>query len=60
MESPSTKPEPAPKKTYVRPELRRIELRAEEAVLGACKTIGRSGPVGSHCATPSKCYGKGS
>jgi hypothetical protein len=60
MESPDSKREPAARKTYVRPELRRIELRAEEAVLGSCKTLGRSGPVGAHCATPSKCLGKGS
>lgn len=32
------------KKRYVKPEIRQVLLRPEEAVLGNCKTAGVSGP----------------
>lgn len=38
-----------PKKTYAKPELRRILLRPEEAVLGACKSSGSAGPGMGSC-----------
>ena len=48
-----------PRKPYVKPELRRIELRPEEAVLGACKTSGIAGPGFGVCV-PSTCSTVGS
>lgn len=39
------------KPPYTKPELRRVDLRPEEAVLGNCKTSGHAGPgSGSSCA----------
>lgn len=45
------------KKPYVKPELERVKLVPDEAVLGGCKTtdgggIGTSSPAGN-CATAS-------
>ena len=40
------------KKKYVKPELTKIYLDAECAVLGACKFSGGSGPNGSNCGLP--------
>ena len=40
------------KKKYVKPELTKIYLDAECAVLGACKFVGGSGPNGSDCGLP--------
>ena len=31
-------------KEYVKPQLRRVELRPEEAILGNCKTANSNGP----------------
>ncbi|MDH3446134.1 MAG: hypothetical protein OEN50_19580 [Deltaproteobacteria bacterium] len=47
-------------KTYSKPELRRIQLRPEEAVLGACKTGGSAGPGQGTCSSPSACSSIGS
>jgi len=38
-----------PKKSYVKPRLRQVDLRPEEAVLGACKTGSTAGPASSPC-----------
>ena len=49
------------RKPYTKPELRRIQLRPEEAVLGACKTSGTSGPGGmGNCAPVGPCMSDGS
>ena len=32
------------KKPYVKPKIRRVELRPQEAVLGGCKTAGQTMP----------------
>ncbi len=40
-----------PKKPYVKPEVRRVPLRPEEAVLGGCKTASAIGPGQPTCAT---------
>jgi hypothetical protein len=48
-----------PKKIYKKPELRRVLLRPEEAVLGTCKTSGSGGPVGGDCGV-SVCSSVGS
>lgn len=46
---------PSPKKPYAKPELTRVGLRPEEAVLGACKTIGGTagGGAGGTCSVVS-------
>lgn len=51
MEDKSKRAAPPPKKPYQKPELKQIPLRPEEAVLGACKTTGVSGPATSNCGT---------
>lgn len=38
-----------PKKPYVKPRLRQVDLRPEEAVLGGCKTGSSAGPASSPC-----------
>jgi hypothetical protein len=43
------------RKPYVKPEIRRVALRAEEAVLGSCKIAGVVGPGQPQCTTPSAC-----
>ncbi len=43
------------KKPYVKPEIREVPLRPEEAVLGACKTSSRSGPAQVRCSFPTSC-----
>ena len=50
------------KPPYSKPELRRVELRPDEAVLGNCKTTGSAGPgSGSSCApSGSSCSTQGS
>jgi hypothetical protein len=40
------------KRKYVKPEVTKIYLDAECAVLGACKFSGGSGPNGSNCGIP--------
>jgi len=43
------------KKHYVKPEIKRVMLRPEEAVLASCKTNKVAGPGQSKCSTPSPC-----
>lgn len=43
------------KKTYVKPEVKRVMLRPEEAVLASCKTSKISGPGQAKCSIPSAC-----
>jgi hypothetical protein len=38
-----------PKKPYARPEVKQVQLRPEEAVLGNCKSSGTAGPSGGDC-----------
>jgi hypothetical protein len=38
------------KKKYEAPQLTKVSLRPEEAVLGACKISGSGGPIGSSCS----------
>jgi len=47
------------KKPYVKPEIRQVALRPEEAVLGNCKTNGGAGPS-SNCQVGGKCSTLGS
>lgn len=47
------------KKTYEQPQLTKVSLRPEEAVLGACKIPGSAGPVGASCNV-TQCRTQGS
>ena len=49
------------KKPYTKPQVRKVTLTPEEAVLGFCKATGKTGPVSSNCQPSGvKCYGIGS
>jgi hypothetical protein len=48
------------KKPYVRPEMKQVALRPDEAVLGNCKSSSFSGPSGSGCGVPLYCSSSGS
>jgi hypothetical protein len=41
----------AGKRPYEKPELKQVQLRPEEAVLGNCKISATSGPATSNCGT---------
>jgi hypothetical protein len=41
------------KKPYQKPEIRKIELKPEEAVLGGCKIASLAGPGTGDCTTLS-------
>lgn len=45
------KPENAGKLTYQAPQVVRVSLRPEEAVLGHCKVAGITGPISGSCRT---------
>jgi hypothetical protein len=47
------------RKPYVKPEVRQVELKAQEAVLGFCKKTG-VGPLQAQCNSPSNCSTYGS
>jgi hypothetical protein len=53
--SPNTDQGQRDKKPYVPPEVKRVPLRPEEAVLGSCKNSVVSGPMGSNCAAVGPC-----
>jgi hypothetical protein len=57
-----TPPEPSPPKRapYHKPKVERVPLRPEEAVLGACKTGGISGPGDPTACSTFGCYNLGS
>lgn len=45
------------KKPYVKPEVKQVQLRPEEAVLGVCKLPGAYGPAAPGCRTVAgPCY----
>jgi hypothetical protein len=48
------------KKPYSKPLLTKVELRPEEAVLGACKTAAASGPIQATCTSVISCSTAGS
>ena len=48
------------RKPYAKPEVHQYALRAEEAVLGFCKTSGGAGPNIGDCDLPSACLSLGS
>lgn len=43
------------RKPYIAPKIEQVELRPEEAVLGACKTSKISGPTQARCQAPTAC-----
>jgi hypothetical protein len=43
------------RKPYVKPAVSQVSLRPEEAVLGACKRGGTSGPGQPTCVAPAPC-----
>ena len=45
-----------PRKPYVKPQLTRVTLRPEEAVLAACKRGGVGGPGQPNCTAPAACF----
>jgi hypothetical protein len=51
---------PGTKRPYVTPEVRKVNLRPEEAVLGNCKTGGATGPGTPNCTTGGSCFSIGS
>jgi len=54
-------PEPQLKKTYKKPEMVRVSLRPDEAVLGHCKSGSAAGPGGSStCVLVGTCFTLGS
>jgi hypothetical protein len=59
-DQPSNTPKKA-KKPYVRPEVKQVQLKPEEAVLGFCKQTGFVGPAANNCGVGvSICYATGS
>lgn len=60
-ESERQKKEARTKKPYEKPRMRRVELRPQEAVLGACKSSGGTvgGGAGGTCSTVT-CQSQGS
>ncbi|HEX8141789.1 MAG TPA: hypothetical protein VF553_04280 [Pyrinomonadaceae bacterium] len=56
-----TKENQGTKKPYVKPLLKQVNLRPEEAVLGNCKTAGVTGPGGAgNCSPAGICSSQGS
>jgi hypothetical protein len=48
------------KRKYETPAVTRISLRPEEAVLGHCKSLTATGPVGGTCNAVGNCHNIGS
>jgi hypothetical protein len=42
-----------PKKPYLKPGIRQVQLKSEETVLGTCKNSGAAGPASGSCLTLS-------
>jgi hypothetical protein len=43
------------KKPYAKPEVKQVQLKPEEAVLGGCKVSGQFGPATNNCSIPPRC-----
>jgi hypothetical protein len=48
------------RKPYVKPEVKQVPLRPEEAVLGFCKSASLAGPLSPTCSAPIPCSSSGS
>jgi hypothetical protein len=54
-------PKTQQRRTYKKPEMVRVSLRPEEAVLGTCKSGSAAGPGGSSTCMPvAPCFSLGS
>ena len=51
---------PRARKPYAKPEVTKVSLRPEEAVLGACKAGRVAGPGQPRCGVPAPCSSLGS
>jgi hypothetical protein len=60
MNDESTKKERDPKVPYQSPQVVRVSLRPEEAVLGHCKISGHAGPISGGCGGALRCKSLGS
>jgi hypothetical protein len=52
--------EQSEKSTYQAPQVVRVSLRPEEAVLGHCKVTGSAGPISGSCKSVVFCRSQGS
>jgi hypothetical protein len=43
------------RRAYVKPSVKRVPLRPDEAVLGGCKTSSQAGPLSGSCTSPAAC-----
>jgi hypothetical protein len=50
-----TPDETGTRKTYAKPQLTRVTLRPEEAVLAACKNVNVGGPGNATCTIAGPC-----
>jgi hypothetical protein len=48
------------RRRYAKPEVRKVHLRPEEAVLGNCKNSASAGPGNPTCTTSGNCFTVGS
>jgi hypothetical protein len=49
------------RRAYKKPEMERVSLRPDEAVLGNCKSVAAAGPGGSsNCMPIGTCFTQGS
>jgi hypothetical protein len=55
-----SKIKPQDKAVYQPPQVVRVSLRPEEAVLGHCKVTGSAGPASGSCHFPVACRSQGS
>jgi hypothetical protein len=56
----TSKKKNAGKAAYQAPQVTRVSLRPEEAVLGHCKVSGVAGPASASCRTLAPCRSQGS
>ena len=56
MENKSNQDAQGQKKPYTKPEVRKVTLTPEEAVLGSCKVQSGTGPAAANCGNPTWCY----
>jgi hypothetical protein len=55
MDDTTANQKPDDKKPYAKPQIQKVPLRPDEAVLGGCKTASVSGPAQHRCTQPSAC-----
>ena len=55
MQNPVERDSQKRRKPYVKPTLMKVQLKPEEAILGACKKVGATGPGASGCTAGVAC-----